>query len=837
MSENNPIEDIDFKVHFLDVGPKPYGDCILCQVGKKIILIDGAHPGDQHSGSGFTSIPDQIGKILNIQPPYPISLLVVTHTHLDHTGCLPAMVKDKQLSVKWALVADEELGWGPESDAADPAFRLTAALREEPIDTMRDDAAVAEFITDSASQRSRYHDMLETLTTRKTKVVRYRRNQSAKINQLVKAFSDVGLKILGPTFDHLEACAEVIRDKGRDAARGAADYLQRDSAARNDRGAEARAYRELVRSLDATKSNAAINDQSIVLRLKRGKHRVLLTGDMQFADPEVDALSDSIEKYRKAVVSDGDYGVVKLPHHASRNAASAAFLALFPKTKLFTISTGSQSDAHPSPEALQALKEANPGGVHWMRTDKNGCISVFLGEKIFAKKQKGEPDDATPNNVDLPPSAERPATAPLAPRPIPVVPQRAAPQLADVPSGVEVTARIPHTATRVIITIDVQPGAFSQATDARALTTSNGYRLGGGRLLPPLLFVTSAQALTRNIGQGETAAALGAVNAAGQSVCDLPEGCSLDAASAQVRQQLRANPSVRGVVVLGGYDVVPSQRLDVLDPQLQLKVTRGGDPDRFIVWSDQLYGSLDDQSAPTLPVSRIPDGKSSEVVSAALSASPPEQLSKKFCIYNMRRPFAKGIFDRIPGTGSIHVSGPFTHGNLSTSDWASQAVYLMLHGDYSDATAFWGEGVPGGAEAVNVQSVPARSGGIVFTGCCWGALCVSTPAGRALAGRRIVPRAVDDSLALNFLLRGAQAFVGCTGAHYSPIESPFQYFGGPLHQAFWARLSNTTGPAEALFLAKKDYLSGLPHRPNEGPVSEAIEKKIAHQYTCLGLGW
>ena len=153
-------------------------------------------------------------------------------------------------------------------------------------------------------------------------------------------------------------------------------------------------------------------------------------------------------------------------------------------------------------------------------------------------------------------------------------------------------------------------------------------------------------------------------------------------------------------------------------------------------------------------------------------------------------------------------------------------------------------------EAISLDLLPQQTIPLIFTGCCWGALTVRLPAAFALPGREIGPRTPDRSIALRFLLQGATAFIGCTGTHYSPPIAPYQYFGGPMHTAFWnalqtagqAAASNavTNGygdisPAEALLHAKFEYVRGYPHA--DGGVAQAIESKLIREYTCLGLGW
>jgi len=144
-----------------------------------------------------------------------------------------------------------------------------------------------------------------------------------------------------------------------------------------------------------------------------------------------------------------------------------------------------------------------------------------------------------------------------------------------------------------------------------------------------------------------------------------------------------------------------------------------------------------------------------------------------------------------------------------------------------------GEGVSGNRPAVNLSNVPATSHAVVLAGCCWGALIADRPALAAVGGSPR-QRTAADSIALKLLEAGALAFVGCTGSHYSPLESPYNYFGKPMHDAFWTgHVNGGLPPAQALFEAKKSYARAIPHRPG----FEAIELKILRQFTCLGLGW
>lgn len=246
------------------------------------------------------------------------------------------------------------------------------------------------------------------------------------------------------------------------------------------------------------------------------------------------------------------------------------------------------------------------------------------------------------------------------------------------------------------------------------------------------------------------------------------------------------------------------------------------------------YVDPDDDDVAELPISRIPDGRSPELVYAQLQAKNVVRSGTRSAIRNRERPFADNVLKGVPGAGAMLVSGPAVH-DRPDHRVDGDVVYLMLHGSDEDASQFWGGEPAYLYPAVLPHNVPSACGMVVFTGCCWGALTVEHPAGLAGVDDPIAIRAPERSLALRFLQGGATAFIGCTGAHYSP-DPPGRYHGGAMHHAFWRHYQPGGSPAEALHRAKRDFAREIPHGLDE-PLMVAIDVKIHRQFTCLGLGW
>ncbi|MBB5365727.1 hypothetical protein HNQ08_004853 [Deinococcus humi] len=739
-----------------------------------------------------------------------MNLLIVTHCHADHIGCLPRMVEAGDLTADVALVADEYLGFGRTFDGAEPdavddlsssALRVLAALREESrVDSS--DEALRAFLQDAVTLEQRYTRMLQRLATRGTRVVRYGRDDHSVVEE---AFAEVELKILGPSIEQLLTCAELLqREQGGDAA-----VLARLSDAGTE---ELASYRALVEErlsdgeplADRVARGAVINNQSIVVRLGPPGRRVLLTGDLQFARSEVPSIDEEIGDLLERVLADAPYKFVKTAHHTAENGFDIATLeALAPAVVVHT--GGSDDPKHPNAKVLAQLRQAD-AAFKFARTDRNGRVR-FDGDSVTV--ERGRVDDFTPN------SSDEPQFNSTSPQEVHVH--------VDVPSGVSTVHIHVHFGE------SSEPAAGRTSIAADPPSAPHREELAQGRALPHLMFVTNPSKLERRVGVEATTRAMRLVESAGHTL--LRVGSFDEAITA-----LRAHHDVKGVVLLGGYEVLPAKRVDVLSDRLRAdrRLDPRDDEDQFIVWSDDPYGDLDGDGLPSVPVSRVPDGGDAATLLGALLGAPVGG-AEKFGVRNAARPFANAIWQSIPGQLPLLASRPTEARHIRSANVNASLAYFMLHGSDRDTTRFWGEAGGEVLEAFNAALVPDTFGGVVFTGCCYGALIAQRRALETQGGVADLP--ADRSIALRFLRAGARAFVGCTGTHYSPGERQLAY-GGPMHLAFMRRhLDERLAPAEALFHARGDYLAGIPYVDGDDVFDRAVERKIWSQFTCLGLGW
>jgi beta-lactamase superfamily II metal-dependent hydrolase len=450
------------RIYVFDMGTTKYGDSLLVTHNGRRILIDGGHPGD------FDRIRGQLKKALGHSAPFDIDLLVVTHCHNDHIGCLPALVGQGVIRVKKALVADELLGWGRNmgGDSAmdargltEPQKKLVAALHEEDMSRMTDDELEGFF--EDITLEEKYKNMLGDIADGGATVVRFGVDSAAAVAAIENDFADFGFKVLGPTEEHLLKCWEFIAD----ASDTIAAAVQAEAPAGMDSSDLVGAYRRMVQSgaddpafaADQPGIGAAKNDQSIVIKLQADGWKAMLGGDMQFAVAEVPGLDDDMEALRQTVVNAGPYHFIKLTHHTSYNALDTEILAEWLANapgKLLLAHTGGSNDAHhPEESALDAL-EAEKTRLVFARTDRNRMITVrkHNGQlKMFVAagqlndfSSNSESDVPTPIESELEPTSATTAST----------------ITASASDGVvEVTARIPHVTTKVTISINVEPAS------------------------------------------------------------------------------------------------------------------------------------------------------------------------------------------------------------------------------------------------------------------------------------------------------------------------------------------------------------------------------------------
>lgn len=813
-------------IHLLDVGSSAYGDATLVRTAGRSILIDGAHPGDEGSGPGRADLAGQLGQIFGHSGPYDIDLLVVSHGHLDHIGALPAMVNSGLVRFEWALVADPDLAWGRGGDS-DAAVRsnsaVLAALREEPLPLEASDAAISGWIADAVTLEDRYRSMLARLAADGTKVVRHVRDDHT---ELVRSFRSQGLRILGPSEAQALLCADAIARSTNGLDARLARVLDADSNIRQvdlyraafGAGADA------ATAADASRLGEAVNLQSLVLALTLAGRRALLGGDMPFGDPGLGdpGLRDEMTALAARVARRAPYGFAKATHHGSANGIDGALLDELGLPIMIGITTGTASRQHPSRELLELLKQRP--GVHWVRTDRNGRSTLIFDEDagVTAQLSRGALDDSSPPGPQTPdvvaPTAARPAAA-ISP------PGLAVTRQPTTDGSIEISLRLPTgQPQRITIEVDAAPAGPPPSDQPRP----EGGRLSG------IVAITSREALASNLGRAEADWTLTELEALGCRIVDLPANAPIADAAEQTRRAA-AGGQARGVLIVGGFDVVPSQAVDALPPEIRQRTTEGLDMDDFIVWSDDTYADLDGDGLAELPHSRIPDARSAPLVRAALGA-PAVTLTNATAVRNYHRPFADRVYATIQRGVPMLVSEP-TRPGPPAHPMVGALVYLMLHGDYSRAHLFEGERADRSyLEAIDVSDIGPAVGAVVFAGCCWGALSVDTTAVEALAGRRPAPWPPERSMALTYLQQGARAFVGCTGVHYSPVNQPFYHYGEPMHHFFFEELQAGKAPAVALHDAKQRYVVGIPYGPRDLR-SQAIEYKIWRQFTCLGIGW
>ena len=242
--------------------------------------------------------------------------------------------------------------------------------------------------------------------------------------------------------------------------------------------------------------------------------------------------------------------------------------------------------------------------------------------------------------------------------------------------------------------------------------------------------------------------------------------------------------------------------------------------DADVLFTDDVYGDNDHDALglPDIPVARIPDGWSMDLLLTQLGAS-SLPAAGDFTLANTKRPHADGVATQVFGADRVLLwSLPTQHAQVDTSQVGVRHSYFMLHGGSWDTSVWWGEEdvYP---QAFTVQE--ASSEGFVLSGACYGSYTFG--------------RTPDNSITLSFLRSGARAFVGSTGITYSPLWTGGPNPTGPMrhdavfHEAFLTAVHRGEAPLAA-FMEAKEQMADVCRLGDSTPA----ELKMVHEFIYFG---
>ncbi|MEK7861121.1 MAG: hypothetical protein AAB284_07180, partial [Chloroflexota bacterium] len=322
--------------------------------------------------------------------------------------------------------------------------------------TPGDTDALERFLADAVRLEDEYREMIEALAAAGSRVHRY---SGRALPALEERFRSIGLRILGPSSRQMSACSDALDSVTRCAVADVAEAIRTDAAAD-----AVDLYRHLRRgasdAIDAGRSGAAVNLQSIVTRFRYGGRSLLFSGDMQLVSGHPnDTVATEVERLIAKIRGAGPYDFVKLGHHGSGNAFSEDILGALGGTKDFGICAGERSTAHPGRDVLDLL-DAEPG-VRWARTDRNGLSTFRFGSGNRPRITVADGERSDPRaNSDLAFEVVAPGTRPA----------RAAAGGVERVAGPGSVVEVPPTVAgeRTTVTLEVRPAGAPAGPGPRA---------------------------------------------------------------------------------------------------------------------------------------------------------------------------------------------------------------------------------------------------------------------------------------------------------------------------------------------------------------------------------
>lgn len=322
---------------------------------------------------------------------------------------------------------------------------------------------------------------------------------------------------------------------------------------------------------------------------------------------------------------------------------------------------------------------------------------------------------------------------------------------------------------------------------------------------------------------------------------DMGDICEVDSNGDWVSVYLRIRETVAQtggqyafVQILGGDGVVPMA--SQINPQYLKQHSEGLDTFDPITLTDDKYGDLDKDGIQEVPVARLPDGFSGELLTKQyeIAQQPTQDRSSSF-VYTMadktRIEVGQAVEATIAGSPTRYESPPW----FSSTRWLKQAVdmkddegaaFFLQHGNVKDRTQ-WANDSGGVAWHIDDDG----NADYVMSAACWGGWIAEReyqyfvpqngwevffknddgiyPAQRPTA---------ENTLALEFLSRGTRGYFGSTGVSYTKADQV-------LAEVFFGELSRGVEPALAAFRGKRAA----------GEYDSDVMKKMEMQYSFYGL--
>ncbi len=310
-------------------------------------------------------------------------------------------------------------------------------------------------------------------------------------------------------------------------------------------------------------------------------------------------------------------------------------------------------------------------------------------------------------------------------------------------------------------------------------------------------------------------------------------GQSPDGIRAQIAK-LPAGPAC----LIGGYDMIPP----FMRPNPTYRESHDDDKD---VPTDSPYGAAPgkavEEYAPSRAISRIPDDATADAatflavlahqVAAPKTATPAGSFEEAADEFNGAANFVHGAIPGAKGKPRLSPPAQVADAGLTAKISGKGRFHILLHGANFDPDwdSLWGHSAAANADWVRALSAQLFDlcdlrGAVVSFSSCYSAMLDIAPATKG-------ERTYKNQVALACLSHGAKVVFGATRSNWIATAGNYNAFGPALMALVWTQLGKGKPAAEALRLAKAEYLK---QALSQSPSEQKYVLKTVLQAQCYG---